>query len=516
MSETINVGGEKQLFIDGKFIESSEGVTLTANPPYQTGEALVVTDQPWERDGQINAHGSVIREDGSNGPVIRLWYDLLRPPGVPGNGYRVTAYAESKDGIHFDKPILGLVEKDGSKDNNIVMPDNMTTMGRGGASIGIDENPECPPEERYKSWAKLYTLSEQNKTEGTDDQGIPDYSGRSRTFYSADGIHWKVYVTVPTGLRAHDTMPSWFWDSRIGRYIGYSREKFSFSPDGFNVRMVGYNESDDMLHWENLILAIKPDEMDLTCAPLPRTDAVLSKSVEAVKHSFGSHMDIYGASAFRYAEAQDVYFAMLPAYYHWRMEGEKSWPATFDAQLAVSRDAIHFNRLGGRRPFLRLGPAGSFYSKWVWAFPQPIRMGDELWIYYWGANWDHEGRLDQGVEQRESAITRAVMRLDGFVSADADYSGAVLITPPLVFEGRELELNLDTSAGGAALVEIQDVSGKPVAGLTLSDADELNGNSVEMGVSWKGRHDLSMVSGQPVKLHIRMRSSKLYAFQFAG
>jgi hypothetical protein len=229
---------------------------------------------------------------------------------------------------------------------------------------------------------------------------------------------------------------------------------------------------------------------------------------------FAAPMDVYGAGVFKYAEAEDVYFAMVPAFYHWRMHEGNPWPDTFDTQLAVSRDGRHFQRLGGRRPFIRLGPEGSFYSKWVWAFPQPIRMGDEIWIYYHGQNSDHSHRVDPKAEAHQDGITRAILRLDGFVSADAPPAGGWLVTPPLVFEGARLELNLDTSAGGIAQVEIQDPSGKPIPGYTVADADELNGNSVRMPVSWRGGRNVEPLAGRPVKLHFKLRDCKLYAFQF--
>ena len=137
-----------------------------------------------------------------------------------------------------------------------------------------------------------------------------------------------------------------------------------------------------------------------------------------------------------------------------------------------------------------------------------------MWIYTVGANWDHNGGLDPRAKQPESALSRAVLRLDGFVSADANYEGGWLRTPPLIFEGRRLELNLDTSAGGVAALELQDVSGKPIPGYTVAEADELNGNSVRFTVSWRGNSDVSQLANRPVRLHFRLRDCKLYAFQF--
>jgi hypothetical protein len=104
-------------------------------------------------------------------------------------------------------------------------------------------------------------------------------------------------------------------------------------------------------------------------------------------------------------------------------------------QLAVSRDARHFTRPGGREPFLRLGPSGRFDSQWVWPLPEPIRMGDELWIYYVGTNENHSMVLDPAATARKTAVSRAVLRLDGFMSADAAYEGGTLTTPLITFAG---------------------------------------------------------------------------------
>ena len=101
----IDVGSKKQLFVDELFIESSRGVTLTMNPPYRDGKVLLTNDRPWETgpDRYIGVYSSVIEENG----VVRLWYDSRRDGD---QRYGRVAYAESKDGLHFTKPILNLHE----------------------------------------------------------------------------------------------------------------------------------------------------------------------------------------------------------------------------------------------------------------------------------------------------------------------------------------------------------------------------------------------------------------------
>ena len=532
----IPVRSRKQLFIDNRFIEASTGVALTVNHPYQTGEKLVVADQPWEQGGSIGPYSTVSREDTPDGPKVRLWYSLNVGEPTAATGFNppvmVVAYAESRDGIHFHKPALGLVQKDGSKQNNLVFPTDISVLAVGGGSVGRDDNPNAPPAERYKSWSKHYPRK---------GSGI---QGGHRLWFSPDGLHWTLSPTVPTGLRKADTQPNWFWDPRIGRYIGYSREwvQVREGPGGL-VRMSSYNESDDMLHWDNMMIALSPDQRDLAASPQPVLDqtkqeisndafVLRNKPVQESRTSAqqtgtqvlvenadevptpGAPVDFYSAGVFPYRAAEDVYVGLVPTFFHWRNEGKGTFPDTADVQLAVSRDARHFTRPGGREPFLRLGPSGRFDSQWVWPLPEPIRMGDELWIYYVGTNENHSMVLDPAATARKTAVSRAVLRLDGFMSADAAYEGGTLTTPLITFAGSRLELNLDTSAGGVARVEILDERGKPISGFASLDADELNGNSVRMRVSWRNLQDVSSLAGKSVKLRFELRNCKLYAFQF--
>ena len=112
------------------------------------------------------------------------------------------------------------------------------------------------------------------------------------------------------------------------------------------------------------------------------------------------------------------------------------------------------------------------------------------------------------------AISRAVLRLDGFISADAAYTGGELVTNPLVFDGSKLQVNVDTSAGGLAKVEIQDENGSPISGFHAVDADDINGNFIRVLASWNGSEDVSSLAGKAIRLRFVMRDAKLYSFQF--
>ena len=470
----IDVGSRKQLFIDEKFIESIKGVELVMNHPYQTGEALITADKPWElepHEGYAYVYSSVIKDDGR----VRVWYDLVQPTGSgPYDHQRRVCYAESEDGLHFVKPELGLHEINGSKANNVVLPGVI-----GGCSVWVD--PKAPPEHRYKTQAKVYP------------------SGQFHMHSSPDGLHWELFANI-NARGPKDTQTVVFWDRYLQRYVFYGRHKEGTSELNIHCRRVRRAEMTDLREIENTGLAMWPDALDMA------TYDVGEK---------WTPVDYYGATVFPYEEADRVYVMLAQAYWHWIREA-KMGPATQDVRLSVSRDGKEFQRVGGRRPFLRLGPAGRFDSKWVWAMPSPIRMGDEIWIYYAGSNLDHNGVIDAAAPsgKRLGAISRAVIRLDGFISADASYEGGELITPPLLFEGKTLELNLDTSAGGSVRVELLDQDGKPLEHFTAEQATQLNGNSVRMPVSWGENRDVSKLAGTPVKIRFIMRDCKLYAFQF--
>ena len=107
-------------------------------------------------------------------------------------------------------------------------------------------------------------------------------------------------------------------------------------------------------------------------------------------------------------------------------------------------------------------------------------------------------------------------RLDGFVSADSDYSGGSLTTPLLLFSGNNLRLNIDTGAMGSTFVELRDMADQPIPGYTLQDCEEVGGNFLDVLIRWNGNAYLSALIGTPVKIHFKMRATKLFAFEFAN
>lgn len=475
----VDIGSRRQLFVDRTLIESSRNVRLTMNPPRRTGELLITTDAPWETTNDramIGLYSSVLKEEGK----VRIWYDLIVPTGDgPYDHQRRVCYAESDDGIHFRKPQLGLHEIDGSTANNVVLPGVI-----GGCAVWID--PNAPAEHRYKTQAKVYP------------------SGRLCMHSSPDGLRWKHFADLEVGPGGWDTQTIVHWDTAIKRYVMFTRRWVR--PEGdksAQYRTVRRLESEDLLVWTGETTALEADEIDLASYKTPTGQPPV---------------DFYGASVFVLPECDRTAIMLAQAFWHFlptEQEGRLG-PSTFDVQLCISRDGTTFARAGARRPFMGLGPAGGFDSRWVWAIPNPVRVGNEIWIYYVGANRDHNDRIDPASPggRLQSGISRAVMRLDGFISADAPYDGGELITPVIRFQGQRLELNVDTGAGGSVRVELLDATGKPVDGFREDEALPLLGNAVHVPVTWRGKTTFGELAGRPVRLRFIMRDAKLYSFQF--
>ena len=168
----------------------------------------------------------------------------------------------------------------------------------------------------------------------------------------------------------------------------------------------------------------------------------------------------------------------------------------------------------GRRPFLRVGLKGGSRSRQLYTAPGFVRVGDSLWNYTSGSNRNHSGQHDPESDGIKYGIYVNESRLDGFISADTPYEGGWLVTPPIAFEGSRLELNVDTSAGGTASVEVQAADRSPIDGFSRNDCDTINGNSTRMPVTYRGNADVSGLAGRSIRLRIETYDAKLYAFQF--
>ena len=140
-AEPIDIGSRRELFVDDHLVERmSGGARLRLHRPVETDDVFV-HDTAWE--GSRSMYHTVFRD----GDRYRLYYrgsQIDLSAGKYAIRYNVTCYAESRDGIHWKRPELGLVEFRGSKKNNIILSGEICH-----AFVPFkDTNPDCPPEQR--------------------------------------------------------------------------------------------------------------------------------------------------------------------------------------------------------------------------------------------------------------------------------------------------------------------------------------------------------------------------------
>ena len=479
----LEAAGRKQLFIDHRFIDSAADVELTVNPPVKLPGPVLRSEHPWEAFSI--GWSCVLQDDGR----YRLWYAASDSDQWSGGRWHL-CYATSDDARTWQKPELGLVEYEGSRRNNIVLADCKLPY------IFIDP---------HGGEAGRFKMVEQVLGEGI------------RVGSSADGLVWDLPDRLVSTLTP-DTPKQAYWDERIGRYVVWLKlivaddgePMFPFAEPAADAPSVAVPR---LLRPGRSIGRLEVD--DLT-APWPEANI---RTVLAADELDPPDSDLYHHDVLPYLEADAAYFMFPMTYQHFgagqttvRNDGLN------DAQFAASRDSIHWMRYD-RRPYVGRGLPGSFDGGTVHAAPAHLRRGDRLLQMYTGSPWTHGGfrALSEGERRRRAygnGIGLVEQRLDGFVSADFPYAGGTLTTPPLRFTGERLELNVDVAAMGQAQVEAQDRSGRPLAGFELARCRRVTANDVRHVVRWEGSPSLGAHAGRPIRLHFRMRSAKLYAFQF--
>ena len=204
----IDIGSRRELLVDRHLIERLDGVRLELHRPVRRG-IVFRTDAPWE------GNGSGFQSVFQDGDRFRMYYRGGNHPAsriyeTEKNSWETLCLAESRDGIHWTRPELGIVEFRGSTRNNLFLNEDMVREIGGRPSLSAvfkDANPECPPRERYK---------------------IVIMGKKPRGLYllvSADGIQFRLRSPKPfTTTGAFDSQNLMFWDSVHGVYREYHRD----------------------------------------------------------------------------------------------------------------------------------------------------------------------------------------------------------------------------------------------------------------------------------------------------
>lgn len=493
--EPLSIGNRRQLLIDDRFVQQSTGITFVVHAPCKTGDVIVRS----EPGLALGGYHTVLWDAGT----YHLWY--------MAGGF--VCYARSAAGVHWEKPSLGLASA--SSETNIILPPNLVMGGGVGGvksrmhGLMVFLDPNAAQAERFQLVAN------------------PDeFNSMLQIFSSPDGVHWKHSATNVITFRSTkphhlDSQNVIFWDDRIHNYVAYVRK--NLRDAGSQGRTVARAQSPDFAHFSPV------EDMPVVMHANPGT----RDSSERARKTRLSFLDTYTNGTFKYPWADDVYFMFPTEYYHYGgylAEFSKESPinaGAIDTRFAASRDGINWLRYD-HRPWVGLGLKGEFDSRRIYMAYGivPATNHRELYMYYLGTSethgWNRDDRNNRLLTAAglaptgPSALSRVVLRRDGFVSARAAYSGGEFTTPLLRFSGDQLHLNVDTSASGELRVELVDAQAKPIPQFTLGDCEIIHtANDINRVVRWNSNTSLKELAGQPVRLHFVMRDVDFYAFQFA-
>ena len=474
MNDAIDIGSRLELFVDRLLVQTMHDVAYKLHSPQLTP----ASSRP------ISGGYMTVLLDGDQ---YRAYYRQFDPSytgeGFDGNPGEVTCYAESRDGIEWTTPDLGICTVNGSRHNNALL--HMPPFNTNFAPFR-DANPAAAPQARYKAMAGTHPLSE-----------MPG-SGL-HAFQSADGLHWEMMrdesVILPPEY-GFDSQNVSFWSTAEQRYVCYFRtflKQAGSHPDALRLgadrrpwtamsaeelktqranwkhpvrghfRSISRTTSEDFIHWTDPV-AMAPN--------LP-----------------GEHL--YTSQTHPYFRAPHIYIAL---------------PTRFVPEHGSCTDILFMATRAGNERYERL-----FTEAFIRPGLDPQRWGNR-------GNYAACGVVPTGPAEmsiyHELAGRRYTLRTDGFNSIHAGASSGRLTTRPVIFAGSGLTLNLSTSAAGRARVELQDSQGRPLPGRALEDCPPIYIDAIDHTVTWNDGSDVSEWARTPVRLCVELQEADLYAFRF--
>ncbi|MBI4552841.1 MAG: hypothetical protein HY710_11310 [Candidatus Latescibacteria bacterium] len=481
----VDVGSRRQVLFDDFFLHMAApahwdqlayGVRFSLGQVEKHGTPILEADAPWESG---TAWLCVLKEDGR----YRMWYNSSH---ADRRGLRVS-YAESDDGIHFEKPILHRVAVAGSTENNVVFEGGFNGVSPELGTVFID--PVAPDAERYKmvyaEWDGPYVFELYDGSQGT-----------LRGAYSPDGIRWTRYYENFLG-RYPDSQNCACWDPTLEQYVVYHRTSNQFADveagslrvkPQHRGRAVGRIESDSFRQWSPSVLVLAADSED------------------------SLNTDVYNSAYSRHPDNVNAHY-LFPSFY-------QHYEGTFHVQVAASRDNRHWGRLC-RETFIPLGEPGAFDCFIISVAPGFVPVDHDTWaLYYRSGDGPHGGSHPITLDYKpQSRVSRVTFKRDRIIGIEGDQRGGHCSTRPLCFDGERLMINAEPT-GPEPEIRIQLLSSEtdtPIDGYTFDTCQPITTDGLDSPVIWKNSDRIGTeVPRESVRLHVKIRSMRMYAFQFLG
>lgn len=432
-SEVAPAKHDRFLLLDSRVVEHTENARLTPGTVKKSPHnPLIEEENPWEPRFD-NMYPNVIYDEEEK--IYKCWYcpfivderTSKTPPKKrnpqdthymsknPNRREEALLYATSKDGIHWEKPNLGLVEFEGSKKNNI------TCHGLSGAGV-IKDLRDPNPERRYKAF----------------------YCSNSgyKMRYSSDGLNWSKEVTLP-GVGQSDCHANMVWSPELQKYVGIVRHYDPVPIVGH--RKIARTESEDGVTWT-------PSETILEDSPVNQLHDM------TIFRDGGVFLGLVGCMKFRSDKSR---------------EGVQQ-----SVELAWSPDSKTWHRISPGTPIIGPTPSicskrtyGMMPYDWGNSFAaQPIIRDDEILIYYGASDWYF-------FDWRKGCLALATLRKDGWAGFEPNNPSkrALVRCAPLPRRTGNLRLCADVEEGGSIRVFVRDGENKGLISSHLITKSQTDG-----------------------------------------
>ncbi len=443
--------GAPQIFVDLDRVEILDNVQQLFHQAQKNPENPVLYgERPWEASGYGFVTSVVYDEEEK---LFKCWYQgaigCVAGP-VHTHGPHVLCYATSTDGIHWERPVLGLHEFEGSKENNIVVPQSYHN-GKDHWESVLKDSFDADEQARYKGF------------------GWSSETGGLHTMTSPDGLRWKHSpgVVVPGG-DAHAMMI----DRLKRRYVLFVR---GGDPTGVHY-------SSDFVNWSDRDNGAIRWPGPGSC--YNQVGFVYGDSYLGIVSYYQPHND-YLMDA-RLLSSRDGL--------HYELPGPD--PLTRPALVQMGQIG-DWDRLQTR---LTGGP--------------PVVVGDKLYLYYRGFSTSHDKGNPPKDHYYAGAMGLATLRRDGFASLAAGFDGGSVTTRPVKFEGSNAVLRLNAKADHHARVEVEvlDAQGKALGDYAGDAVIPVKGDGVNLSATWKNRKSIGELAGRSIRLRFKLTNARLYSY----
>ena len=463
---------EPQMFVDDYLVENryneefiSARVGHVLMQPKRLPEPVLTGNPDWPWDSRGIGYPSVVYD--AEASRFRLYYQVWNAnkgePGYPSQRY-IICYAESADGVHWEKPLMDIHPWGTHERTNIVI------LGESEAHVPHVLVADAPRGGRIQNLGAV-------PADCLRGHRFVMYYGDAKHYLatSEDGIHWQERQEM-------------ILDHRIDCYhtIVYDEARKEFVTFFRNRRIFEAPKGDPKKGNTRMMARLSSPELWALWGAMPTT--VLLPDRDDAGRFYGMPTFLYGG----------VYWGMLLQF--------AETPQSIEVELVHSRDGFEWHHVPGRPRIIPIGQEGAWDDGMTFSGDRVIEHGNEWWLYYSAYDGFHD------VRDRQAGLGLLKFGKERLVAIQADERGqmSTVVTRPLLWPGGDLLVNADV-ARGEMRVQVTDIYREPLEGYGYEACEPLKGDAMRQKVAWQAAASRDL-AGRLIRLEFQFKNGYLFAF----